>query len=90
MHGKIVNGVLYKQEKEKDRLKICDGWTINLDEIENKEIHSFCYLTEIGRYIISKIIAEKVGFKRPFKTDGTTEKKLCVSVKYWGFIPKGE
>lgn len=78
-HFTIIDGVLTKKEKEKDKLRMGGGsWSINLDEI-NKEPSSIKYITELTTYTISYADARLRGFIRVLGG----EKKLIVPIKYW-------
>ena len=80
MHG-LIDGDLYiKKETEKGKLKMSGGsWTINLDEINNKDIKNIVYFTESNIYRISYSKAHQKGFVKHL----AGELKLIVPIKYW-------
>ena len=88
MHGTIINGCYTKYEKERDRLRIADAWTISVNTIEG-EWDRIEYISEKGSYKISRNDAVCHGFFRPFQG----EEKMCVPVKWWsinGNPPTGD
>lgn len=86
-HGIIKGKVYYKQEKEKDRLRMGGGsWSINLGEVDTNKISTIVFCTELGHYVISSVKALAGGFERTLGG----ELKLVVPVKYWSYHPKEE
>jgi len=80
MHGLIDGDMYIKKEFEKDKLRMSGGsWTINLDEINNKEIKNIVYFTERNIYRISYNKAFDKGFVKQL----AGELKLIVPIKYW-------
>ncbi len=79
MYG-LIDGYKYiKKEKEKSKLRLYNAWTINLEEIKNKNILEIHYITEKAEYIINSEAAHQLGFFRNFQG----ELKLVVPLKYW-------
>ena len=79
-HGVIRDGVYFKQEKEKDKLRMGgSSWSINMDELAEKDVHTYVYCTEKAHYIISTLDANEHGFMRILGG----ERKLVVPVKFW-------
>tara|TARA_R100000005_G_C4993407_1_gene200467 strand:- start:271 stop:528 length:258 start_codon:yes stop_codon:yes gene_type:complete len=80
MHGMLQDGIYIKKESEKDVLRIGGGsWTINLDEINNKDVERIVYFTEKNLYRITYKKAFEKGFFRIL----AGEKKLVVPIKHW-------
>jgi hypothetical protein len=80
MHGTINDGYYVKKENEKDKLRMSGGaWTINLDEINNKDITDIVYFTESYIYRISYNKAQEKGFIKHL----AGELKLIVPIKHW-------
>jgi hypothetical protein len=80
MHGHIDQGHYTKKENESDILRLGNGsWTLNLDEIKGKEIHTITLITKEHEYSITYAYAFKVGYIRVFQG----ETKLVIPVKYW-------
>jgi len=80
MHGTIDNGYYIKKESEKDKLRMSGGaWTINLDEINNKDIINIVYFTESYIYRITYKKAQEKGFVKHL----AGELKLIVPLKFW-------
>ena len=80
MRGTIENGVYFKYEDEKDKLRLYGGsWTINLDEIKDKIFEIIVFKTKEDEYTISYKKAFDIGIKKNFRG----ENKLVVPVKYW-------
>lgn len=80
MRGYISNRVYYKHEKDSGLLRMSGGsWTINLDEIGNKDIDEFVYTTQTKEYRIDRKLAEEKGFKLMFKG----ENKMVIPIKNW-------
>lgn len=80
MHGVVIDGIYYKHEKEKDRLRIGGGsWSINRAEILGKDVDTFVFTSEVAKYIITHKDAVKHGFIRTLGG----EDKLVVPVRYW-------
>ena len=81
----VDDGVYYKIEHEKDRLKMGNGsWTIPVSIFTMDNVKAYCYQTEKGQYTVSKRMAVTKGFERVFQG----ENKLVVPLKNWHFIPK--
>ncbi len=81
----VEDGILNKKEDEKQKLKMGGGsWTIPLNRL-TENISAICYLTEVGKYCISKEIALSSGFVRKFKD----EEKLVVPIKNWNLNKRG-
>ena len=80
MHGVVDDGLYVKKETEKEMLRMSGGsWSINLDEIANKDVTKIVYFTERCIYRISYNRAHQKGFFREM----AGEKKLIVPIKYW-------
>jgi hypothetical protein len=83
MHGFIDGNMYVKKEFEKHKLRMGGkeklSWTINLDEINNKDVKQIVYFTEKTIYRISYDKAHQKGFIK--KLGG--ENKLVVPIKYW-------
>ena len=80
MHGTVDGGFYVKKESEKDKLRMSGGsWTINLDEINNKDITKIVFFTESYIYRISYSRAQEKGFIKHL----AGELKLIVPIKYW-------
>lgn len=80
MKGNIFDGTYHKHENEKDRLRIGGGsWSIPLDWIENKGVHTVRYTTDKAVYEIDLMKANVAGFTRVLQG----ERKLIVPVKFW-------
>tara|TARA_Y100000590_G_scaffold414070_1_gene510603 strand:+ start:22242 stop:22499 length:258 start_codon:yes stop_codon:yes gene_type:complete len=80
MHGLIDGDMYIKKESEKDKLRMSGGaWTINLDEVNNKEIKNIVYFTERNIYRISYSKAFDKGFIKQL----AGELKLIVPLKHW-------
>lgn len=78
-HFQIIDNVLIKHEKEKDKLRMAGGsWSINLDEIR-KRPETIQYITEEVTYTISYKDAYLYGFMRILGG----EHKLVVLIKHW-------
>jgi len=83
MFGIIQNKIYIKKENERQQLRLFGGsWTINLNEIQDKEINEIKYVTPNATYIIDFQEAFLKGFIRIFKD----ETKLIVPLKYWTII----
>jgi len=80
--GKIVKGIYYKKEDEKNKLRMGNGsWSINLDDLEGTGWQGACFDTHLGRYAIDRETAWEKGWI--LELGG--EKKLIVPCKLWGF-----
>ena len=83
MHGTIDNGIYIKKEPEKGKLrnfsKPLGAWTINMDEISNKDIDRIVYFTESYIYRISY----KKAFEKGYIKTLAGELKLIVPIKEW-------
>lgn len=82
MRGTLTDGVYFKKEKESGKIRFCNGWSINLDEIDlfrTTTVQQIVYATESGVYTISSELAKEKGFVRVMKG----ERKLIVPLKYW-------
>jgi len=83
MHGTVDNGIYIKKESEKGKLrnfsKPLGSWTINMDEISNKDIDRIVYFTE--RYIYR--ISYKKAFDKGYVKTLAGELKLIVPIKEW-------
>jgi hypothetical protein len=85
MRGTILNKVYTKKERESQKLRLFGGaWTINLQEIEGKEIEKIVYITNKESYSISYADAVDKGFVRVLGG----ESKLVVPIKYWSIDGK--
>jgi len=83
MHGQIVDRHYRKKEDESQKLRLGGGsWTINLDEIDGKEIDEITLITEKNEYNISYTKAFSNGFIRILQG----ETKLVVPIKHWDKI----
>lgn len=79
-HGVVRNGIYYKQEKEKDRLRMAGGsWSINYDDVDFDKVTTIVFCTEKAHYVISANKALLTGFERTLGG----ERKLVVPVKCW-------
>lgn len=79
-HGKTINSVYYKMEREKDRLRMGGGsWSINLPELDMTKVDTIVFTSEKARYTISTTDALAHGFQRTLGL----ENKLVVPVKNW-------
>ena len=79
MRGKIVDGVYEKFEYDRNQLRFCPGWTLNLDELDGQEYNAVRLVTETKVYSISKIESDCYGFLRVMKG----EKKWIIPMQYW-------
>jgi hypothetical protein len=76
----ISDGVLYKYEKERSKLRMSGGaWSINVDKFDLESITRIVYITEGYRYDISKDAAISGGY---FRSLGG-ENKLVVPLDKW-------
>lgn len=79
-HGITRNKIYYKQEKEKDRLRMAGGsWSINYDDVDFSKVETIVFCTEKAHYLISADKALLTGFDRVLGG----ERKLVVPVKCW-------
>lgn len=79
-HGITRDGIYYKQEKEKDRLRMGGGsWSINYDDVDFSKVETIVLCAEVNHYIISTEEALAHGFERTLGG----ERKLVVPIKYW-------
>lgn len=79
-HGVTRNNIYYKQEKEKDRLRMGGGsWSINYDDVDFDTVEKIVLCAEKNHYIISTTKALLMGFDRTLGG----ERKLVVPIKYW-------
>lgn len=86
-HGIVQNRTFWKNEKEKDRLRMGGGsWSINLAEVDFDKVDGIVFCTEKAHYLISVIDAKLHGFERFLGG----EPKLVVPVKYWKEQPKND
>ena len=81
-HGVVRGDIYYKQENEKDRLRMGGGsWSINYDDVDFDIVETIVFCTDKGHYIISATKALLQGFDRILGG----ERKLVVPVKHWKF-----
>jgi len=79
------NGKTYcKKEKEKARVKFCNGWSFNMSENDITKFKKLKYITEEATYIIDVQGALTKGFSRPTKQG---ENKLYIPIKNFDIIP---
>ena len=85
-HFSVVGNTLIKREKESAKLRMAGGaWSINLDDMP-ENVSSFEYITEKGKYTITRDDAFISGFERFMQG----ETKLVVPIKNWTFTPNGK
>jgi hypothetical protein len=83
--GIVASGTYIKRENEKNILRMNGGsWTINIDEIDGKNITMVKYITDRYSYWISIEKAISVGFERILGG----ERKLVVPLVYWQKLAK--
>lgn len=83
--GIVASGTYIKKEDERNMLRMNGGsWTINLDEIDGKDITMVKYITDRKSYWISLEKAITVGFERILGG----ERKLVVPLVYWQELKK--
>ncbi len=83
MHGQIEDRHYRKKEDESQKLRLGGGsWTINLDELKDKEIDEITLITKDYEYNISYTKAFSKGFIRVMQG----ENKLVVPIKHWDKI----
>tara|TARA_Y100000593_G_C4294172_1_gene329779 strand:+ start:609 stop:887 length:279 start_codon:yes stop_codon:yes gene_type:complete len=84
-YGKIIGSTYYKNEDEKQRLRMGGGsWSIKIEELLDV-VKDIVYTTEKGIYRINKDYAISRGFIRVMGKDGKVENKLIVPIKHWEF-----
>ena len=80
MKGWIEGKVYYKKELEKDRLRMGGGaWSINIDQLKDRELEKVVYITSEARYEIGWKKAKEKGFIRILGE----ETKLVVPIRNW-------
>lgn len=85
MRGWVKNKTYYKFEDETQKLRLCEGsWSVNLDELEDKDIEKIVYRTKLCSYEIEFEVAKRKGFIRTFKG----ETKLIVPLHFWNIKEK--
>ncbi len=85
MYGQIEDRHYRKKEDESQKLLIGGGsWTINLDELQDKEIDEITLITKDYEYNISYVKAFSKGFIRVMQG----ETKLVVPIKHWNKIKR--
>ena len=83
MYGQIEDRHYRKKEDESQKLRLGGGsWTINLDELKDKEIDEITLITRFYEYNISYAKAFTNGFIRVLQG----ETKLVVPIKHWDII----
>ena len=79
-HGFIEDGIYYKKESEKMKLRMGNGsWTIPIQEIEGHGVDRVRYKTETNVYEIDYDDARCSGWEANFQG----ELKLIVPIKNW-------
>ena len=85
MYGQIEDRHYRKKEDESQKLRLGGGsWTINLDELKDKEIDEITLITKDYEYNISYKTAFSKGFIRVLQG----ETKLVVPIKHWDIIKR--
>ena len=86
-HGLITNGTYRKNEDDANQLRMGGGsWSINIAEIEGKDVYMIKYITKERNYLITIDKAIEHGFERTLGG----ERKLVVPLKYWSILKRGK
>jgi hypothetical protein len=82
--GTVVNGVYIKNEKEKDKLRKFDAWSLNSSDWEDKPVKSLKVKTDRHVYEMPIEVALKHGFRQEFNG----ESKLILPMRLWSIDGK--